>query len=234
MDVKKQAIIGMTFIAILGASGCGVTKLNEEQNAQAAEYIAGLMLKHTEGYEKSLIYPVVTTEPVELEETQIPSQTDWNEGKTPFKNNKSESKDDSKNVSSDLNDVLGIAGCKVEYKSMKVCNSFMEKKNASYGIFAESGKKLVAVRFEIKNKSSKNVKLNLHKKDITYQLLLPDGTAVISQPTLLDNDMNYLSASVKKGKKIEGVAIFMVSKKTNVKNAKLKIIGGNTTTEINL
>lgn len=232
--MKKQAIIGMALIAILGAGGCGVTELNEEQNAQAAEYIAGLMLKHVEGYEKNLIYPVVTTKPVSLEETQAPSQTGGNDGKTPLKSNKPVSDDGGKNISSDLNDVLGIAGCKVEYKSMKVCNSYKEKENASYGIFAKSGKKLVAVRFEIKNKSTKNIKLNLHKKDITYQLVLPDGKTVTSQPTLLDNDMNYLSATVKKRKKMDGIAMFMVSKKMNVQNIKLKVIGGNTTAEINL
>lgn len=61
MNVKKQAVIGIALVAALGISGCGVTELNEEQNAQAAEYLAGVMLKHTKEYEKSLIYSVATT-----------------------------------------------------------------------------------------------------------------------------------------------------------------------------
>lgn len=233
--MKKQAVIGIALVAALGISGCGVTELNKEQNDQAAEYLAGVMLKHTAGYEKSLVYDVATTEPtISPEETQTPSPTSEtgdstkpNGSSKPASNNK-----DDKTVLSELNDVLNIAGCKVEYKSMKKCNSYKETENASFGVFAGTEKKLIVVKFQIKNSTSKNVKLDLHEKDITYQLILPDGNTIASQLTLLGNDMNYLSTTVKKGKKIEGVVVFEVSKKTNVKNAKLKVIGNNTTAEV--
>lgn len=232
--MKKQAVIGMALVAALGISGCGVTELNKEQNAQAAEYLAGVMLKHTAGYEKSLVYSVATTEPtISPEETQTPSPTsETGDSTKPSGSSKPASNKDDKTVLSELNDVLNIAGCKVEYKSMKKCNSYKETENASYGVFAETEKKLIVVKFQIKNSTSKNVKLDLHEKDITYQLVLSDGNTTASQLTLLGNDMNYLSTTIKKGKKIEGVVVFEVSKKTNVKNAKLKVISNNTTAEV--
>lgn len=234
--MKKQTVIGMALIAALGISGCGVTELNEEQNAQAAEYLAGVMLKYTTGYEKSLIYTAATPEPtVSPEQTQAPSPTDKPGDNTmPGKSGNPASNEEDKTVLSDLNDVLDIAKCKVEYKSMKECNSYKESEDASYGVFAESGKKLIVVKFQIKNSSSKDVKIDLHKNDVTYQFVLSDGKAVTSQLTLLGNDMNYLSARIKKGKKAEGIVVFMVDKKTSVSDAKLKVIGGNTTAEITL
>lgn len=234
--MKKQAVIGIALVAAFGISGCGVTELNEEQNAQAAEYLAGVMLKHTKDYEKSLIYSVATTEPaVSPEATQTSSPTNKpGDGTMPDKSSNPTSKKDDKTVLSDLNDVLEIANCKVEYKSMKECSSYKETENASYGVFAETGKKLIVASFQIKNSSSKDVKLNLHEKDVTYQLLLSDGKTVASQLTLLNNDMNYLSANVKKNKKIEGIVVFVVNKKENVTDAKLKIIGKSTYAEIAL
>lgn len=227
--------MGMAFVAALGISGCGVTNLNEEQNAQAAEYIAGIMLKYTAGYEKSLIYPVVTTEPVSPEETQTPSQTpEAEEPEKPAKSSKPTGGSQETDVSSDISNVMKLDGCKIEYKGMTECSSYKETENASYGIFAEDEKKLVVVKFQIKNISSKDVKLNLHKKDITYQLILSNGNTVTSQLTLLDNDLNYLSQTVKKGGKVEGVVIFTVNKKADVKDVKLKAIGSNTTAEITL
>lgn len=234
--MKKQAVIGMALVAALGISGCGVTELNEEQNAQAAEYLAGVMLKHTKDYEKSLVYSVATTEPtVSPQATQITSPTNEpGDGTKPDKSGNPASNKDNKTVSSDLNDVLEIANCKVKYKSMKECSSYKETEDASYGVFAGKGKKLLIADFQIKNLSSHNVKLNLHEKDVTYQLVLSDGKTVTSQLTLLDNDMNYLSANVKKGKKIKGIVVFEVNKKMNVTDAKLKIIGKSTYAEIAL
>lgn len=233
--MKKQVIMGMTLAAVVGISGCGVTNLDEEQNAEAAEYIAGVMLKHTSGYERSLVYPVVTTEPESPEETQAPSLTEGAEStEAPSGTSQTATGNDTNVVSSNINDVLGVSGCKVEYKDTKESSSYKETANASYGIFAESGKKIIAVSFQIKNTSSKDVKLDFPKKDVTYQLELSDGTTLTSELTLLDSDMNYLTKTLKKGKKTEGVVIFMLSKKQNVKNAKLRVIGGNTTAEIDL
>ncbi len=239
VNVKKQTVIGMALIAALGISGCGVTELNEEQNAQAAEYLAGAMLKYTTGYEKSLIYAVATPEPtvstLSPEQTQAPSPTDKPGDNTmPGKSGDPASNEENNTVLSDLNDVLDIAKCKVAYKSMKECNSYKESENTSIGVFAEDGRKLIVVKFQIKNPSSKDVKIDLHKNDVTYQLVLPDGKVVTSQLTLLGNDMNYLSTTVKKGKKAEGIVVFEVSKKTSVSDAKLKVIGKNTTAEIAL
>lgn len=234
--MKKQAVIGIALVAALGISGCGVTELNEEQNAQAAEYLAGVMLKHTKEYEKSLIYSVATAEPtVSPEVTQTSSPTNEpGDGTKPDKSGNPASNKDNKTTLSDLNDVLDISDCKVEYKSMKECSSYKETEDGSYGVFAKTGKKLIVASFQIKNSSSKDVKLNLHEKDVIYQLQLSDGKTVVSQFTLLNNDMNYLSANVKKGKKIKGIVVFEVNKKVNVTDAKLKIIGKSTYAEIAL
>ena len=236
VNVKKQTVIGMALIAALGISGCDVTELNEEQNAQAAEYLAGVMLKYTVDYEKSLIYTIATPEPtVSPEQTQAPSPTDKSGDNTmPDKSGDPASNEKNNTVLSDLNDVLDIAKCKVAYKSMKECNSYNESENTSIGLFAKDGRKLIVVKFQIKNPSSKDVKIDLHKNDVTYQLVLPDGKVVTSQLTLLGNDMNYLSTTVKKGKEAEGIVVFEVSKKTSVSDAKLKVIGKNTTAEIAL
>ena len=54
----------LALIAALGLTGCGKTVvLNEQQTAETAEYIAGLMLKYSKNYTDSLQYPEETPEP---------------------------------------------------------------------------------------------------------------------------------------------------------------------------
>lgn len=229
-------MIGIALVAAMGISGCGVTELNEEQNAQAAEYLAGIMLKHTKEYEKSLIYPEATEEPTVLpEETKEPSPTDKAEDDTNLsENGNMASANENETTLSDINDVMGIAQCKVTYKNMEECSSYQETKNASYGVFAERGKKLIAVKFKIKNTASENVEVNMYEKNVIYQLVLSDGKTITSQPTLLNNDMNYLSATIKKNKGIEGIVVFMANKGIDITGSKLKVIGKDKTAEINL
>lgn len=234
MNMKKQLMMGMTFIAVLSSSGCGVIKLTEEQNAQAAEYIAGVMLKHTVGYDKSLIYPVVTTEPVSLGEEEVDTPTTGGESNTSTQKKPSSNKPSKGEQESltELNDIYGIKGCKIQYKNVKVCSEYMD--SPSYGVFAEKGKKLVVVKFQMKNTSARRLKVNLHKKDITYQLVLPDGKTVSSQVTMLGNDMNYLSANLKKDGKTEGIVMFMIDKKINTKKLTMKVVSEKAIAEVKL
>lgn len=222
--------------AALCLTGCGSSvDLNEKQNAEAAEYIAGVLLKHSSNYDKSLIYPEATVEP---ENTSSPQATETakkseKDSETAGGSTKNSNKETVQENAS-IEDVFSVSGFQFKCCSKKECREYTQKNNKGYAIYAESGKKLVVVNFKIKNTSSSDKKLNLLKKGIKYQLITSDGKSYDAQITFLENDMNFLSEKIKAGKTKETVVLFMVPEKVKTGNCQLKISNGSASATVNI
>lgn len=210
---RKTWGILLTTVA-LGLSGCGSTQLTDKQTSEAAEYMAGLMLKYDKNYTDTLVYPEetlapeVTKKPVseaskdDLEGTEGGQQTN--------KTGQNGSKDTGTVSEGSFVKVLGISGMKVSFKEAYLTKEYKEKEGSSYVVYPKTGEKLAVVRLNIKNTSKKEKKIFLTERGVQYKLELSDGTSYTSEITAITNDLNFLNTKVKKGKKTTVVLLFSV------------------------
>lgn len=230
MKNQKWGIIAIA--AALCLTGCGSSiELNEKQNAEAAEYIAGVLLKYSSNYDKSLIYPedVVKVESsVEPEATpETPATPEVADGQ-----NNTDGSGSGKEV--DKQDVFSVSGFRFTCTGKKECREYTQDDTKAYAIYANKGKKLVVVDMKLKNTASSDKKINLTNKGIQYQLVTSDGKSYSTQITAFANDMNFLSEKVKAGKSKKGIAVFEVPDKTSLKNCQLSISKGSSTATLDI
>ena len=221
--MKKQKLGVLLLTATLGLSGCGgYIELTDKQNAEAAEYIGGLLLKYSSNYDNSLIYP---DEVVVVEDTK--------EKETEEENENSASKTDSESGSVSLGDLFGVSSLQVKVTDTATYKEYTQKNNSSYAIYANKGKKLVVVNLQLKNTSSNSKKVKLLTKGITYKLITANGTSYDAQRTMLFEDLNFYNEKIEAGKKKQGVLVFEVPEKTKIASSQLKAEGAKgTVTEV--
>jgi len=217
--MKRQTWGILLTTAVLGLSGCGGVQLTDKQTSEAAEYMAGLMLKYDKNYTDALVYPDETEEPEDtanpvsssnpeqdssIEESQKPSQS----------GDKSEQQDGSDTTSAvsegSFADVLGVSDIKVSFKNVNLTKEYKEKANSSYVVYPSSGSKLAIVQLTIKNTSAKDKKIFLTERGVDYQLKLSDGTSCSAEITAISNDLNFLNTKIKAGKRKTVLLVFSV------------------------
>ena len=226
--------------AALCLTGCGGSiELNEKQNAEAAEYLAGVLLKYSSNYDKSLIYPEDVSEPensaeptatpVGIEGTSEPASEEIGVGGIDAEKTDAEKTDAEK-----TDKMFTVSNVQFTCGGKKTCKEYTQKSAKSYAIYADEGKMLVVVDVKVKNVSSSDKKINLMNKGFEYQLLTSDGVSYKTQITAFNNDVNYLSAKVKAGKSKKCVAVFMVPKKTSLENCQLSISKGSSSATLEI
>lgn len=226
--MKKQGVGVLALIAALGLTGCGKTVvLNEQQTAETAEYIAGLMLKHSKNYTESLQYPEETTEP---EATGTPAVTTA-PGVTaePGNQNPSATSDGSNGSEEQeqeyaLSDIMGISGIEVTADKITTCTQYTGGE-AGYAIYAKKGEKIAVVNLKLKNTTSKDKKVNLAKKQLDYQLTTGDGKTYSAELSLAEDDLVFYNKKIKAGKTAKGRVVFIVSQDTKLAGCKMTVTG---------
>lgn len=207
--------------AALGLSGCGGVQLTDKQTSEAAEYMAGLMLKYDKNYTDTLVYPDETEEPEDTAKPAVSSNPEQNNdesiggsqkpSQTGGKTEQQGGREDTVAVSEGaFADVLGVSDIKVSFKDAYVTKEYKENANSSYAVYPSSGEKLAIVRITIKNTSTKDKKIFLTERGVEYQLKLSDGTSCFSEITAISNDLNFLNTKIKAGKKKTVLLVFSV------------------------
>lgn len=215
-DVKRRTWGILLTTAVLGLSGCGGAQLTEKQTSEAAEYMAGLILKYDKNYVDTIVYPEETVEPevtVEPVSSSVPEKdVDKNtENMQGDAQNAGDTEGGSIAVSEgSFADVLGVSDIKVSFKEAYLTKEYKEKENSSYVVYPSSGEKLAIVRLSIKNTSTKAKKIFLTERGVEYKLKLSDGTSCSAEITAISNDLNFFNAKIKAGKKKTVVLVFSV------------------------
>ena len=227
MSVKRKIWGVIALISALGMTGCGTgIKLNEKQNAEAAEYIAGVLLKHSSNYDASLIYEDVSVTPSlepsldpntegETEPTKVPQGTEGNESGL-------------KPGQEQLAKVLEILGVQLSCTSVNVATEYKVNEDDVVGVYAESGKKLVILKMKVKNTTNSKKEINLINK-VKYQLITQENNKYSAELSLLDGDLNFFSETVKGEKSKSALLVFKVPKKEKVDNVQLTILSEKAT-----
>ena len=136
--------------------------------------------------------------------------------------------DSQKEVS--LDDLYHLKGVSILYTSYCLADKY-----GSSQIRAEQGKKLLVAEFSLKNNSGAKKKVKLiDRRKISYQLNV-DGTTYSPQISLLENQLDYLEATIAKGKSQKAVLVFQVDKNaTNASSIDLSIEEGNNKTSVKM
>ena len=218
-------------VSVLSLTGCAdIKNLSEEQENEIAEYAAGVLLQNSDKYS----YRLITKEEKEVTETPTPMPTSAaaQASDAPQESQPEQTaaapEDSKKEVS--LDDLYHLKGVSILYTSYRLADKY-----GSSQIRAEQGKKLLVAEFSLKNNSGAKKKVKLiDRRKISYQLNV-DGTTYSPQISLLENQLDYLEATIAKGKSQKAVLVFQVDKNaTNASSIDLSIEEGNNKTSVKM
>ncbi len=228
---KLATIILFVFLL----SGCvQKSDVTEEQSDAVAEYMAGLLLKYDEEYDRSLtpIEEIKATETniVGEEATDVPTPTVALEDNSTNSNSDENDVDNQKDYT--LSEVIGEEDFDIKYKGYKMYDTYPEDSD-SFSLTPREGYQLLVATFEVINKtdSSKKINLRVKRKEIKYQLDINVGTVYKPFLTLLVDDLQYLDISLDGGKSTSALLVFEVSKNTKLSDINL-IVSRNERSEI--
>lgn len=235
MPVKKIKLILLMAMVVVFLSGCSKPLLkNDAQNDHAAEYIAGIMLKHSKNYNNALIYE--TPEPVAEDTTKEEETTKEETTKNPEKDNNKDPNHNSQNndknnsnVATDtnmnFNEFFKSYNINVAYKAHKFYDTYPENVNDQvYNLSAGKGKKLLVVEFVVKNKSDKKIELDLLKENLVYSLQVDGKESYKPLLSVLSiDDLQFIQKTFNKGESCDALLIFEVTDKAAEKNKEMYI-----------
>ena len=108
-----------------------------------------------------------------------------------------------------LDDLYQVEGMKVSYDSYVVCKSY-PKKSSMFQLTAKKGKRLLIVRFQVKNATSKKLKVDLVKRKISYSLDM-DGTVYDPSIAIQENGgLNFLKTNLKPGASESAILVYEI------------------------
>lgn len=211
--MKKAGILLTLVLLVLCLSGCGSTyELTDDENSEIAEYCAYLLLKYDKKYEPSLLdrsdIPTETVEEPEPlpEPTPEPTPEPIPEDQSETGSEDAEPPEEVKVIT--LSDVVAEKGIGVEYRDFTISDEYNGDVDF-YNISAGKGQKVLALRFTVTNLKDKAVKFDLSDNDVSYGLAL-GKKSIDSTLSILDNDLHFMQAKLKKGQSCEAVLIYMI------------------------
>lgn len=235
--MKKTVWILMVVFGIsLLVSGCSQAgQFTEEEQNEAAEYIAHMVLKHDQTYqgklqEKVSVQPnpgVVQEEFETLVSTGTTSggaiQGVATDGSASGAGDGSEAEEDYIG----LNDVFAKKGFEVKFVGYERYSEYPEEGVDGYfSLTAPEGKTLAVMKFRVTNQTGKELKFSQLESELKYRLDLDEKTFVRPSMTLLMNDLQYMDATLAAGESQEAVVVFTVDEGTELAGANLLVYEG--------
>ncbi len=237
MRIKKNLISGLMISVVCMTCFSGCQKLQrieieEEKEDLLVEYAANAVLKNDKRFNNKALQSESTTprqtttyvvETAKQEETTtVAKQNGSNSG--------SSASDNQETAKLTLNQLFSLNGIKVTYLGKSVTDSYpKDDSNTMSGVTAADGKKLVVLRFKLKNTTDKAKTVNMLEKKLNYQLQLNGDEAQYARiPALLLDSLNTFHGEIKAGKSKELVLIYEFNKKStkDISKMELTISGG--------
>lgn len=205
MGDKKYLLSLCLGFCVFALTGCvGTRDLTEEQLNIIAEYSAGVVLQHEEGYAERLVKQEI---PETSQPTAVPQMTSApEETLAPAEEAGVETESQAEALTeTSLNDIYGIAGMSVTCDSYTVCREYAGEFRAK-----DKTDYLLVVHYKVKNTTSKPLKVNLMKRKLEYTLDM-DGSAYEAQISFLQNGgMNFLKTTIKPDSVEEAVVLYEI------------------------
>lgn len=246
--MKKRLFSCIILILSLFLVGCDkVIDLTDEESKMIAEYAGGLLLKYDRNtdskYEEGLFEAEVnalnsTEAVIEISTENVATETEASteaEPKHPG-NVITEEPVDAEDVNGIVSDAaadfniaefLGENNINIRYSYYMVLDTY-----PSYGkdgiyieIEAQSGYKLLVLKFELENKTNDNQYIDLYSKDADYSVIINDSKSARQMLTILLDDMYTYQNTLEASSREEIVLVYQVSAEltNNIDDLKLKI-----------
>ena len=224
--MKKIAIAVLSAVCVFALAGCAddVT-MDNEQNDIVAEYIAGTLLRHS--YANEWKYSKLSN-PTFNKSGQSTTTTG--------KNNTSTTGTTQAGIkAASITEALGLSGVTVSYKKVSVGNRYPTDAYAVC-VPADSGCKVVAVEFTIKNTGSAVYNATTKSANVTMKLSAGSGTYTQYKSMLKNDICNLDKVTINAGEEYTAAAVFQVSTTdAGASGMKLEVLSGTQQVEtINL
>lgn len=246
--MKKRLFSCIILILSLFLVGCAqVIDLTDEESKMIAEYAGGLLLKYDRNidskYEEGLFEaevnalnsPEVVIE-VSSESTATETEASTEAGKNNTENVITEEPADAEDVSSIVSDVttdfniaefLGENNINIKYSYYMLLDTYPSygKDGVYIELEAQSGYKLLVLKFEMENKTNDNQYVDLYSKDANYSIVINDSKRAKQMLTILLDDMYTYQSTLEASSREEIVLVYQVSAElaNNIDDLKLKI-----------
>lgn len=217
--MRKLTIAVLCVIGVFALSGCGdKVSLTNEQNDMIAEYVAGVLLEHS--YDNEWKYTKLNSSRVANKVTGTTAATTPNT--TGQKATTASSTKEATITASSLTEALGLSSVDVSYKNISIGDRYPTEAYAVC-VPADSGCKVVAVEFTIKNTGTSVYTATTKSSGVSMNLKLGDGTYK-QYKSMLKNDISSLdNISIKAGESYTAVAVFQVPAESAVKSSAMEL-----------
>lgn len=238
-NILKKLLLTLVVAISFSITGCTQSaNISDAKYNVVAEYMASAILKYDRYYEEQLEDVVLVAHAQEISKDQDNGIGNGvtNINDTTVANDVSLSPEGVETINltqtqpsetsqySELSEVIGKKDFDIQFKNLNLYQSFPNAKNNAYfTIEARSNKKLMVLEFDIKNKTTENKNINLMDSDITYQLVINEGSNYKSLMTLLLNDLQFIDVDIKGEKSEKGYLVFEVSRDVKTDNMKLLV-----------
>ena len=242
---KRLCAASLTAAVLLTGCATSVPDLSHVDNNIAGQYLAGNVLKHTKNYEDALVYdrsildatPAPTVQPTLAPVT--PDSSDLQTGtEAPSASSTGENEDSNslkpvkkQKKSTTLSDLMGLSKVRVSAVSCQVKKSY----GSQYAVCIPSqGKKLLVVKFRVKNTSSTAKKVNLSKKKFDITLSVNGKTIGSPKLSVMENDLQFFNQTIAANKSKAGVLLFEIPKSVKAGDVKINFSKGNKESTVNV
>lgn len=230
IEKKKLLIISiLTSASMLAGCGSTVANMSPEEQALVTEYATNLLVKYSPVSDRDLLNDAqleegIAKEAEDMERLQKTEEIAEAYLQAAKSGRKVEDKDTGTKKEEATNVVESIPqksvsqffeeenNFSIEYTSYSLCDSYPEsgKEEVYLAMDATEGKQLCVVKFDVKNLTSTEQKLDMFAKKGRFALLMGDGTQINAQSTLLANDLSTYIGKVPTGETREAVLVFEV------------------------
>lgn len=215
---KKTKFIIVCLLGTVLLSGCAFSPelmLTEEEQILIADYSADLLLKHSDGYLKTLVdttaerelqaaVAILRAQRLQEEEADTDSSTDAEEGgqESPY----------APKGEQNLATALSQNSIEISYDGFDVCKSYPNDTEAedAFLLNATEGKDLVVYRFRVTNTSGEDTEVNILDQNPMFRIIVNGEERKNALRTLLMNDLGTLHDVIPAGESRDEVLVMEV------------------------
>lgn len=223
--MKRKILLVSIVYMLANMLGCvEAIDLDETQQDKLVGYAVYSVLEHDKNY-------MVSLNEVEEPTSQEENGTQGNEN--PSSSNSEKPTTDSGNkpptgtdkpvvdtpaVTTTMERALGLEGLSVKYTGVVVDDVYPRVEGEPvFALKAFTGNRLVVLKFDVTNTTSKDIALDMASKKLTTKGIFNKSIKTIAQVTLLPEALNTFKATIPAGKTVQTVLVFEMTE-TNANN----------------
>ena len=211
---KKISLPVMAVAAILLLGGCGTQMydLSEDEENLVVQYSAHILAKYNiEQKDGMTAASSEETQETQKQDSQMPESQNTQSTDNNMASDATGETQTQEMETMPITEAIGHAsGLTVSYKGYRVQNIYQE--GDYFAVTPEDGNKLVVMKFEIKNKGKKKVRLDTEKLGITFYACFDGKNRIKETASLGTRSLSSYGETIRGGKKKTAVLLFQIPK----------------------